>query len=302
MYKFISLLFIVSFSVLMACNPTVHKTESGLEYIVIPGNKGGPQAATGSTVKLHYSQLFHDTVTASTFDKMPYYKALIPGTIFAYDPFEVLAHGVREGDSIVVTLRMDSLVSKGKIAKLPPHILPTDKIITSIKVLKVFPFDIMHAQQNDSLIYLDKTIERKRIDSIQTIIGPKRVQEYLTQQKITATPTAAGAYLQVLNAGTGALVDTGKLVFLQYKVSTLKGKVMDTNMDTTFHHTNALTFEVGTEYMMKPVDEAIRGLKKDGHAKIYIPAMVAASGNTQGMENSYDDIIFEVIVLEVKEK
>ena len=77
---------------------------------------------------------------------------------------------------------------------------------------------------------------------------------------------------------------------------------MDTNMDTSFHHTNALTFEIGSKYMMKPVDEAIRGLKKDGHAKIYIPAMVAASGNTQGMENSYDDIIFEVKVLDVKEK
>src|SRR5262245_30063188 len=80
----------------IACQPLHQKTDSGLEYVIIHGSGDGPVATSGSTVKLHYLQKLHDTVTQSTYEKMPYYKALIPGTIFEYDAFEVLGHGVRE--------------------------------------------------------------------------------------------------------------------------------------------------------------------------------------------------------------
>jgi FKBP-type peptidyl-prolyl cis-trans isomerase FkpA len=304
MKKSIIAFFVLPAALLLAsCMPSTQKTASGLEYIIFPGAGNGPVASTGSTVKLHYQQLMHDTVTMSTFGKMPYYKALIPGTIFEYDAFEVLGHGVHEGDSIVVIMRMDSLLSKGKVSKLPAGIQPTDKLLSCIKVLKVFPFDIMNSRIMDSLVYTDRVAEKKKTDSIQTILGPVRVKEFLQKHNVTASVTPAGTWLQVIEPGSGPQADSGKQVSLLYKVTTLQGKLMDTNMDSSFHHTDTLKFEVGSQYMMKPVDATIRLLKKGAHAKMYVPAMVAyGNGAERGAETTYDDVIFEVMIADVKNK
>lgn len=290
---FISLFFI-------ACQPGYKRTESGLQYKIFETGSG-PAAVAGSTVKLHYSQLLHDTVTGTTEGKLPYYKALIPGTIFPYDPFEALTKGVRSGDSVVVIQRIDSLMKKGKLTQLPPHLKPTDELIIRIKVLKVFPFDIMKPGHADSLIRIDKEAERNKMDSLQTVLGPKRVEEYLHSKNITAALQQHGTYVEIMKAGDGMQADSGKNVVVKYKVANLQGKVLDTNMDTSFRRTEPLKFVVGSAYMPRSVDLAIRGLKRGGHARIYIPAMVAVRDMPNGGEQpSYEDLVFEVILEDVQ--
>ena len=63
---------------LAACEAGYKHMESGLQYKVVESGSGNVSTA-GSTVKLHYEQVLHDTVVGSTFGKLPYYKALIPG-------------------------------------------------------------------------------------------------------------------------------------------------------------------------------------------------------------------------------
>ena len=294
-----SLLLLLATVFFISCKQSFKETSSGLQYKIV--EKGsGPVAGTGSTVKLHYRQLVHDTVTKTTFGMMPVYKALIPGTIFPYDPFEALTAGVREGDSIVVVMRMDSLLKKGKIEKLPPNLSPEDQFVTCIKVLKVFPFDFRNAGTNDSLLNVDRMAERKRIDDQQTILGPQRIEAYLQQKKIVAPSTIYGTYLQVIAEGAGVKVDSGMKVSLKFSIHNLNGRLLDTNMDTTFHHTGPLEFEIGSPYMMKPVDETLRLLRKGAHARIFIPAMLinndAVARGTQ--PSGYDDMVFEVIVID----
>src|SRR5688572_29025004 len=123
MRKLIANLCILSILFIASCDSSYRRTESGLQYRIFETGSG-PVAGAGSTVKLHYSQVLHDTVTSTTVGKLPYYKELIPGTIFPYDPFEVLTKGVRAGDSVIVVQRLDSLLKKGKLQQLPPHLKP----------------------------------------------------------------------------------------------------------------------------------------------------------------------------------
>jgi FKBP-type peptidyl-prolyl cis-trans isomerase len=289
---------VLSLFLLAACEAGYKQMESGLQYKVVESGSGAV-AAAGSTVKLHYEQVLHDTVVGSTFGKLPYYKALIPGTIFPYDPFEVLTKGVRAGDSIVVIQRMDSLLKKGKLDKLPPHLKPEDVMIIRIRILKVFPFEIMRAGYVDSLVNADKETERRTMDSVQSVLGPKRVEEYLRKKNIVASINTTGTYVEVIGAGEGPQADSGRKVSLKYTVSSLQGKVLDTNMDTSFQKNGLLSFVMGTGYMLPSVEYAIGTIKKGGHIKVYIPAMVAS--REMRRTDAYDDIIFEVILEDVQQ-
>ncbi len=291
---FLTLLFFV------CCDSSYHRTQSGLQFRIF-ATGAGHIAAAGSTIKLHYTQVLHDTVTFTTVGKLPYYKELIPGTIFPYDPFEVLTKGVRAGDSVVVIQRLDSLLNKGKLQKIPPHLKPEDELITRIKILRVFPFQIARAGFSDSLIMADKRAERANMDSIQAILGPKRVEEYLNKKNIAASRTEQSTYVEIIRPGEGMQADSGRKVQLKYKVSTLRGKVLDGNMDSGFNRTSLLSFNVGSGYMPNTVDQAIRKLKKGSHARIYIPAMIALQEMPNESEQpAYDDVIFEIMLEDVQ--
>lgn len=123
-------------------------------------------ATTGSTVKVEYTWHFHDTLVRSTYHTLPHYQALIPGVIFPYDPMEVLVYGVREGDSLEVILRADSLAAQGKIKKDEPNIKPEDFWRIGIRVVKVYPFDMLKPGYADSLIAVDKKADWSRFDSM----------------------------------------------------------------------------------------------------------------------------------------
>lgn len=153
------ILFIVSCS--GPANNEFRKTASGLEYKIISGGNNGPAAGSGATVKLHHTWYRHDTVWQSSRNGKPFYQQLIPGLIFPYDPFETLINGVRENDSVMVKLRVDSLISQHKLDALPPGTKKGDVWTVGIKVLKVFPFDPL---LSDSIVMSDKMRESREYD------------------------------------------------------------------------------------------------------------------------------------------
>lgn len=70
-------------------------------------------------------------------------------------------------------------------------------------------------------------------------------------------------------------------------------------MDTGFQKKGPLSFVMGTGYMLPSVEHAIGTIKKGGHIKVYIPAMVAL--REMNRTNTYDDMIFEVILEDVQQ-
>ena len=98
---------------------TIYRTGSGLTYRVWHRQPHGPVAGSGATVKVRYRELHADTPYDGTGGRMPLYQPMIPGLVFPYTVGEALG-GARAGDSIVYTRRVDQLLARGILKKLPP--------------------------------------------------------------------------------------------------------------------------------------------------------------------------------------
>jgi FKBP-type peptidyl-prolyl cis-trans isomerase FkpA len=277
---------------LIGCRDKYYRTETGLLFKII-GNSKDSIAKIATTAKIHYIQKAGDTIIESTYDKMPLYYMVMPGYGNRYNPLEVFDYGVREGDSIVTIQRVDSMMKKGILDKLPPYLKKDDEWYSYLKVVKVF--------RNDSLLQMDKFYEQKKVDSLQKILGPRRVENYLKDHDIKYLKSDSGVYVQIINPGQGAKIDTGTTVMLKYNFKLMNGRVFDSNIDTSFHRPDTLQFVVGRGYMMKAVDEGLKFLKPGAHANFYLPTMSAFGGATPMQKlRAYDDVILEVKLLGVK--
>lgn len=266
--------FIIPLVLILAagCQEPFRHTASGLEYRVVEHGKG-LVAESGSTVKVDYTWHFHDTLVKSTYNLMPHYQALIPGVIFPYDPMEALTRQVREGDSIEVILRADSLIAQGRLKNPPPSIKAGDYWRIGMRVKKVYPFNWTRPGYTDSLIEADKKRERSHFDSLQTIQGPERIKEYLSKKGIQAEWNGYGVAVEWLEKGQGAVPDSGKLIRMEYKISNLQGQVFDSNMDTSFHRKSPLELQAVTGYFAEAIDKTLASLPAGSHVRLYIPVM-----------------------------
>ena len=123
-------LLLFSLCLLAACGTqTWYVTPSGLHYRVVYSNNHDSTTRAGGIAKFRYIQLFHDSIRQSTGGQMPIYQLMIPGLVQPYGPMEPLAYGIRQGDSIEIAQRLDSLVNKKMLASLPPGargVMPND--------------------------------------------------------------------------------------------------------------------------------------------------------------------------------
>lgn len=289
-----SLIVVLSLICLTGCREKYYRTDTGLLFKIV-GTSKDSVAKLGSTAKIHYIQKAGDTIIENNYDKMPLYYPVMPGFGNRYNPLEVFDYGIREGDSIVTIQRVDSMLKKKIFDKLPPFLKMDDEWYTYMKVEKVF--------RNDSALQADKYNEQQRVDSLQRQLGPARVEDFLKKNKIDFIKSGSGVFIQILDPGQGANIDTGKFVSLKYNFTTLSGKLFDSNIDTSFHKPDTLSFVTGSHFMLKPVEDGLKLLKPGAHAKIYIPAMLAFGGSSPVNKlQPYEDVIFEVSILGVNDK
>jgi FKBP-type peptidyl-prolyl cis-trans isomerase len=105
--------------------------------------------------------------------------------------------------------------------------------------------------------------------------------------------------LQVLQSGTGAPLDSGETIGLKFTLATLAGKVLNSNIDTSFHAQSPLEITVGRNRSIPGIDQTLPLLRKGDHVKIYVPAMLAYGGHhSRTGSPDYDDIILEAFILE----
>jgi FKBP-type peptidyl-prolyl cis-trans isomerase FkpA len=286
-------------ALLAGCNNLEFKrTKTGLLYKIIRGgNSKDPIAENGNMIKLHVTEKINDSVLQTTFGKLPFYVKVDTSAAVGYSPIEVLPL-VRKGDSVVVVQLIDTLIKKG--AQMPPFAKKGDRFVYNIKVVDVF--------RNDSLQRIDQSkeiaIEQERQQKEMAGAKEKERQEiegYLSTNKITAQKTPKGAYLQVITVGEGPQVDSGKLVSLKYRGTTFAGKTFDTNMDSSFHHMEPLQFVVGEHRMIQGLEDAVQYLKKGGKGKVFVPAVLAYGANPGPGGSTYENLIFDIEVLDVTE-
>ncbi len=286
-----NILLVAGFAVIAAsCNQVdFKKTKGGMPYKLYP-SKTGKKVEDGKWVKMHISQKIKDSVLFDSRKSLPVYFQINAASTQPYDPSEVFTL-MKEGDSIYTVQMMDTFIKRSPQIVQQTKFKNGDKITSSFTVLKVF-----------------NTAEEYRADEEKekaVIVANEEgaVKEFIAKKGVTAQRTGSGSYVEIINPGTGAQVDSGKFVSVMYKGQTFAGKVFDTNMDTSFKHTDPMDFQVGVGQMIRGFDEGVRLLKEGGKARIYIPSTLAYGGQPPSPDiKPYEHLIFDVEVLSVKDQ
>jgi FKBP-type peptidyl-prolyl cis-trans isomerase len=282
-------LFLLSTIVLAGCGKiTYRKTAGGMPYQVYPGNST-QKIFPGNIVKAYLSYKVKDSIYFSSFGKVPDYMPINP-TPQPYDISEIWTK-LKKGDSVVATQMMDTFIKRNPMS-IPPEFKKGDRIITTIKVVDVFT--------SDSLANID----REKI--LKDWMGKESdlLARYIKDKNISAQKTPSGAYVQIINPGTGKLIDSGNYVTVNYTGTLFSGKKFDSNTDTAFHHVGPYGFVVNTKKMIQGFDEAMRFLKPGSTARVYVPSMLGYGDrpNPQSGIKPYDNLIFDIAIVDVKDK
>jgi FKBP-type peptidyl-prolyl cis-trans isomerase FkpA len=283
------LVFLLAVSFLAGCGKvTYRKTAGGMPYQLFNGTDT-QKIYPGNIVKVFLTYKVKDSVYYSSFGKVPDYQP-INTTPQPYDISEIWTK-LKKGDSVVVTQMMDTFIKRSPL-NIPPQFKKGDRIVTIIKVVDVFT--------SDSLASLDRDkTEKVWFDKEDDLLG-----KYIADKKIAAQKTPSGAYVQIINPGTGNLIDSGNYVSVNYTGVSFSGKKFDSNTDTAFHHVNPYSFVVNGGQMIRGFDEAMRFMKPGGSAKVYIPSRLGYGGrpNPQSGIKPYENLLFDIAIVEVKEK
>jgi FKBP-type peptidyl-prolyl isomerase-like protein len=277
-----------------------YRTDSGIVYRIIPPahRSDTTLAGLGCVVKVRFISRVGDSVIDNNYDKLPVYASVLPPASFGYNPLEVLGYGVREGDSIITTQIVDTMVARAVFPKLSPYMHPGDQWITYLKIERIFhPGEGTEIRLRD-----DKILEKHRTDSLQTILGPERIAGWLRKQHIPASALGNGLFIDTLQHGQGPAADSGMTQQLRYSISTLDGSPLDSNQDTVQGHPPLLHYVIGSNAMLPVVSKVLRTLRQGDHVRVYIPAMLAMADKPFGTKGKpYDDMIFDVELVKIGE-
>lgn len=259
----------------------------GLPCTLYPGD-GGPEVKVGNYIKVHFTQTIKDSVYFSTVGKLPLY-LFVDSITRPYDLSEVWTM-LRKGDNVLVTQLMDTFIARVPGA-VPPEFKKGDKIITFVRVLDVFATAELSKKDE----------EKEKAKWLQEEIAT--VRKYLAAKNIISQRTPGGVFVEIINPGEGNPIVSGQKVLVNYTGLTFSGKKFDSNTDPSFGHPEPLPFTVGAGQMIKGFDESMLLMRKGTVARVYIPSLLAYGSRQVSADiKPYENLIFEITVLEVKDQ
>lgn len=271
------------------------KTDTGLYYKFFTQNKDSVKADTNriATLSITYrtmidgkdSLLFNSNQNGQPFE-IKIMKPNYPGDIF-----EALAM-MHKGDSAsFIVNAADFFLKTAQAPRLPQGVDSTADMIFNVKMLKAQTMDEYNTDKANALA-------KKKADAA------KDLQEYITKNNITATPSATGVYVIREKSGTGRAISKGDFVKIHFSVSLTNGKSLFSTRDND----SPMTVEYGQPFDTKGFDEALGTLKKGDLARFIVPGEMAfgergrRSMNGEELVAPYATVIYDVEVLDVNTK
>ena len=250
------------------------KKTHGIEYKIIK-DVPGRNAVKGDIVE------FNLTAKADTTELGNTYKQGRPGTmrvdsIRNSGDLQAVFPMLSAGDSAVVLISTDTIIKSippGQLEqaeKAQPWLKKGKKVTITIAVISIKSMEDYKKEQTAKQEQMQN--EAKAKAARQMPIDDKLLQDYFAKNNIKAQKTASGLYYTIQKPGSGPQITNGQSVSMMYTGKTLDGKVFDSNRDSTFKHTDPLTFNVGAHQMIPGVDEGATLLKKGSKAALYLPS------------------------------
>lgn len=297
---------VVCLGMIFSCNNVdFKKTKSGIPYKYYP-SKTGKAVASGNIVKAQVIQKIQasgkkDSVLYNTYTSTPAYFQIGNNPAEPYSIPELFPLLKKQGDSIYAVQAVDTFINRNPMMAAQMPFKKGDKIVTTIRVVDVFatPDEARadEAKARSSAFDNDTKIQSQLKSDDQML------SSYLAQHNLKAQKTGKGTYVEVQEPGTGDAISNGKWVSLKYRGTTMDGKAFDSNMDTTFHHTEPLEFVVGSGGMMRGFEEGLQGLHKGAKVNLYIPSSLAYGANPPSpLIGPNANLLFHIEVLDVKDQ
>jgi FKBP-type peptidyl-prolyl cis-trans isomerase len=201
------------------------------------------------------------------------------------------------GDSAVTIQFVDTLL-KFQGVQLPPYFRKGDKVKSCLKIVKVFDsLDMAQKSYNEDVAIFREKEDAKNKAGYDK--AKKELDDFIAKNKINATATPKGVYVEVKEAGTGTVADSGKVAFVKYTGMLLDGKEFDSNMGPDRKDT--LQFIIGAGRMIPGFEEGVKGQKQGAKLKIYIPSQYGYGAQGNNSIPPYSNLIFEVNLVQVKD-
>ena len=281
--------------VLFASCSQTEKAPSGMAYKITHGKGNEKLIKNGQFVKFNIEYKLKlkskDTVLQTTIGKMPGYIQFDSARMknMKYSFIEILGK-LRKGDKVEFSLSIDTLAQLGGI-QFSNIFKKGEFIIGNVEIIDVF--------SSEELELNDKQKEFNKINDTRK----KQLKDFLSKNKINAKETPEGIFIAVKNIGdTTNKIDTTKQVSVNYKLSNLKGEVIQTTFDKTDPNSKPMEFRVGEVGFIEGWNIGLSYFGKGGTGTIYIPSSKAFVNPNDPPELQLENLIFDIEVVDVKKK
>jgi FKBP-type peptidyl-prolyl cis-trans isomerase FkpA len=197
------------------------------------------------------------------------------------------------GDSASFVVNADSFFVKTFKMETPKFVEKGSGIYFDLKLEKItLKADFEKEQKEKQEAQMADMEARKNAESAD-------LAKYLSDNKITATPTASGLIYVENVKGKGAKAEKGKTVSVHYTGTLLDG----TKFDSSFDHPDKapIEFPLGQGAVIPGWDEGIALMSVGGKAKFIIPSSLAYGPSGQGpVIPPYSTLVFEVELVNIK--
>lgn len=300
-----ALLIVVAVS---ACKEPFRKGSNGIEYKIISSGKG-EHLKQNDFMQIHVTQLYQtgrrdSVLSESRTGRGPMIEMV---DSFSTPPqyFGILTQ-LRKGDSLVMRSLTDSVYAKADF--MPAFFKKGHYLVTTVKVLNIFKTRAQadSAQQAETAVYR-KQDSLKKVAQIR--IDDQKLKEYFSKNKIDVSKlikAPKGTYVEIIQPGTGPLIDTSMIVKTNYTGRKLDGTVFDSNVDSTFNHKEPFNVNLTSDYslgygVIGGWVEGLQQLNKGAKAKFYVPSPLAYGENDPRLgQNAI--LIFDIEVLDILNK
>lgn len=277
-------------ALISSCGKTSYKkTPGGMPYKIY-ASKDTQKVVAGNFIKVTVTQKLNDSVLFTTDNAMPVYLMVSGQVQQSYDISELWT-SLKLNDSVVTTQMVDTFIKRAP-DRMPPNFKNGDRIFTYLKIQGIYA--------NDSLARADEELTRKAFVAKDAIA----VEKFLTEKKISTQKTPSGAFVEIIQPGTGPVASAGNYVTVNYTgAKLLNGEKFDSNTDSTFGHLAPMSYTTGQGEMIKGFDEAIMMMQKGAKVRVYIPSMLGygSTGKPPKIQPN-EHLMFDLELLDIQTK
>jgi FKBP-type peptidyl-prolyl cis-trans isomerase FkpA len=305
----ISYLLLATAVAFSACKESYKKGDEGMEYKIIASGKGDVLKA-GQFIELHFVSVLSgggkkDSILNNSREQgaaqiMPFDSTQLPPAYFK------LFKQMKNGDSLATRTLVDSMFKK-QPESMPPFMKKGMYVLTNIKITNVYKTQEEADKARQAGMAAAEVIAKAKAEGL-VKADDKTLTEYFEKNKIKAVKTPKGAYVEIIQAGTGAMLDTNSFTKVNYTGKTLDGKMFDSNVDPSKGHMEPLSVNLTNDQslgggVIPGMTDGLLMMQKGTKAKIYIPSGLAYGARGAGGDIAPNsNLMFEVEVLDILTK